>query len=81
MTRSTQPGTRNPLLALPAMTRLRGLTPESREAISALLGDISADARMRSDKAWRTRKGPMAAYWKALSVYARHTRLALRASA
>ena len=78
MMRSAQAMTRNPMLALPAMAKVRALPPEAQEAISALLSEISADARTRADKAWRTHKAPMATYWKALSVYARHTRLALR---
>ena len=30
------------------------------------------DAAQRAQKSWRTHKAPMALYWKAVSVYARH---------
>ena len=43
-----------------------------------ILKDISADARVKAEKCWRTHKAPMAAYWKAVAVYAGHTARALR---
>jgi hypothetical protein len=76
--RSNRADVRNPLLALPAMTRLRALPMPVREALRALLLDLSDDARARADKCWRTRKAPMAVYWKVVAVYARHTARALR---
>lgn len=68
----------NPLLALPALARLRALDAETREALRGLLLDLRADARSRAEKSWRTRKAPMAAYWAAVSVYAGHLARALR---
>lgn len=68
----------NPVLALPAVARLRELPPESREALRAVLEDLRIDAATRAEQAWRRHKGPMAAYWKAVSVYARHIRRAIR---
>ena len=72
MNRSSRPDVRNPILALPSMTRLRDLDPGQRAAVEAVLRDISRDAAARADKAWRSHKAPMAAYWKAVSVYAKH---------
>ncbi len=63
---------RNPLLALQSAERLVGLPDESRQALRALLLDLSADANERAQHCWRKSKAPMAAYWKAVSVYARH---------
>jgi hypothetical protein len=68
----------NPVLALPAMHRLAALDPAAREAVEAILADIAADARERANESWRKHKGPMAAYWKAVSVYAGHIRKAMR---
>lgn len=74
MIRSLRTDVRNPLLSLPAAARIAGLSPEAREAIAALLADISQDARKRAEKCWRTHKAPMAAYWKAVAVYAGHAK-------
>ena len=76
--RSTRPEVRNPVLGLPAVERLLALPPESREAIAALMGDLSHDARVRAQESWRKNKGPMAAYWKAVGAYATHIRRAVR---
>lgn len=83
MTRSRQDpagraAVRNPILALPAMTALRQLTPDTRTALRAILIDLAADARTRADESWRRHKAPMAAYWKAVSVYAGHIARVLR---
>lgn len=77
-TRSVRADVRNPLLALPAMAELLALPPEQRAALRRLLRDVAIDARSRAEKCWRTHKAPMAAYWKAVSVYAGHTARALR---
>lgn len=77
MSRSSRVEIRNPLLALPSMRLLRQLPPDQRRAIEALLRDLSADAGERAQKSWRTHKAPMAAYWKAVSVYAKHAARAL----
>jgi hypothetical protein len=62
------------------MQQLRALPPEQRAALKAVLRDIALDARFRAEKCWRTHKAPMAAYWKAVSVYAGHTARALSIS-
>ena len=72
MNRSSLQAVRNPVLALPAAGRLGDLPPEARRALSLLLRDLRADAATRADVAWRRRKGPMAVYWRAVSVYAGH---------
>lgn len=76
--RSQRTDVRNPLTRLPAAERLAALPPESRAALRELLRELSADARSNADKAWRTHKAPMAAYWKACAVYARHAALLCR---
>lgn len=76
--RSIKPDVRNPVLALPAIRQLRDLDDSSREALRAILRDLAIDARQRADESWRRHKAPMAAYWKAVSVYAGHLARALR---
>jgi hypothetical protein len=78
MTRSLRTDVRNPVLALPAVARLRSLDQASKDALAAILRDIAADARVRADKCWKKHKAPMAAYWKGVAVYAGHTARALR---
>ncbi|MDK9702405.1 MAG: hypothetical protein OEL20_04645 [Sulfuritalea sp.] len=63
---------RNPLMALPAAKALDQLPIEAKVALRALLREISADARVRAEKCWRSHKGPMALYWKCLAVYSNH---------
>jgi len=72
---------RNPVLGLPACGDLARLSPEARTALRRVMLDLSADARRRAEKSWRSHKGPMAAYWKAVAVYARHIAVALRKEA
>lgn len=74
MTRSLRTDVRNPLLLLPSAQLLKHLPHEAQMAIRALLKEIADDARCRADKCWRTHKAPMAAYWKAVAVYASHSR-------
>ena len=75
VTRSNRAVVRNPILAMPSIDELRAM-PESHQ-VARLLRDIALDARGRADKCWRTHKAPMAAYWKAVSVYAGHIARAL----
>ena len=71
--RSSRPDVRNPLLSLPAAARIAALPPEARAALRALCTDLSKEARAKAEQCWRSHKAPMAAYWKAVSVNARHT--------
>jgi hypothetical protein len=70
--RSSKREVRNPVLRLRSADDLRRLDPQAREAPRAVLLDLRRDARMQADTAWRRHKAPMAAYWKAVSVYAGH---------
>lgn len=72
--RSIAAHVRNPLLDLPSARRIRALPPDTRMALADLLGELSRDARDRAERSWRRHKAPMAAYWKAVSVYAAHLR-------
>ena len=77
--RSNRAEIRNPILALPAIARLRELDPEVRVALQELLLDLQQDARARAETSWRRRKPPVAAYWAACGVYAGHIARAIGA--
>jgi hypothetical protein len=79
--RSSAPEVRNPLLALPAMEALLALPLEQRGPLASLLEELSTQAHEHAERSWRQRKGPMAAYWRAVGVYARHTARALATAA
>ena len=70
--RSTRLEVRNPVLALPGVKAVLALPPEVRAVLAGLFTDIALDCRARANKAWFSHKAPMAAYWKAVSVYAGH---------
>jgi hypothetical protein len=70
--RSNRAEVRNPVLSLPAARRLREMPREQRDPIAALLLELGDDASRRAAEAWRKHKAPMAVYWKAVAVYARH---------
>lgn len=76
--RSTRADVRNPILVLPSAKRLRLLPPTTRSELSSLLYELRADAQARADDCWRRHKAPMAAYWKAVGVYAGHIARVLR---
>ena len=71
----------NPLLGLHAVQQLLELPADQRAKLSGLLRELRADADRQAENAWAKRKGPMAAYWRAVSTYARHTAHALNAGA
>ncbi len=75
--RSNRAIVRNPILALPGFIKLAALPPDARAALRDVLNDIALDSRQRAEKCWRTHKAPMAAYWKACSVYAGHIKKAV----
>lgn len=79
--RSAKREVRNPVLALPAAHAIISLPSSQRLALASILMDLSADAAQRAQAAWRVHKGIMAAYWKAVSVYAKHIARAVRAGA
>lgn len=63
----------NPLTQLPAAQAILALpdSPEKR-LLEQLLREIRHQANAEAENAWKRRKGPMAAYWRAVSTYARH---------
>ena len=67
----------NPLLELPAGRALMELPRKERQAIEAVMRALRRQADEEAERAWRRRKGPMAAYWRAVSTYARHLAHAL----
>lgn len=73
--RSKKAEVRNPLIGLPASRRIKELPSDARAAIAELLTELASDAAIRAEKAWAKSKGPMAAYWKAVAVYAKHARV------
>jgi truncated hemoglobin YjbI len=81
-TRSNRADVRNPVCRLPAAAKIAELPPEAREALAAVLRDLSRDARDQANHCWKKHKAPMAAYWKAVAVYAGHcARLTARSTA
>jgi hypothetical protein len=76
--RSVRASVRNPVLQLSGVAELQMLPYASQAALRRVLKSISADARGRAEKCWRTHKAPMAAYWKAVAVYANHTSRVLK---
>ena len=70
--RSSRSDTRNPLLRLPAAQRIGNLPEPMRAELALLLKELALDARDHAEASWRKHKAPMAAYWKAVSVYAMH---------
>ncbi|WP_220816095.1 hypothetical protein [Pseudomonas paralcaligenes] len=67
----------NPLLRLPAGRALLGLPAEDRARIEAVMRELREQANAEAETAWQRRKGPMAAYWRAVATYARHLAHAL----
>lgn len=67
----------NPLLNLPAGKSLQQLPAGDRSRIEAVMRELRDQANAEADKAWARRKGRMAAYWRAVATYARHTAHAL----
>ncbi len=76
--RSSLAEIRNPVLALPAASRIRELSPDARAILVEIMRDLARDARARAQKSWKQNKGPMAVYWKAVGAYACHLQRALR---
>lgn len=70
-------GYENPLLRLPAGKALMALPAEQRAPLEALLRELRDQANTEAERSWAKRKGPMAAYWRAVSTYARHIAHAL----
>jgi len=76
--RSSRREVRNPILALPAADAIGALPRDQRLALARLLSDLAKQARANADRAWEMRKPPMAAYWAACAVWAKHIAAVLR---
>lgn len=70
--RSTLREVRNPILALPAAKAIMASDAPWRPILRQLLLELRDDCRARAQKAWITRKPPVAAYWAACGVVAGH---------
>lgn len=77
-TRARRANVRNPILTLPAAARLAAFSPSARTELRTVLLDLRRDAQARADDCWRRHKAPMAAYRKAVAVYAGHIARVLR---
>jgi len=77
--RSNRREVRNPVLALPSAVKLQAQPADIRRELAQLFVDLAADATARAHECWRKHKAPMAVYWKAVAVYARHVARMLRA--
>ena len=53
------------------------LDPAQLAALAAVLRALRHQANEKAEESWQKRKGPMAAYWRAVSTYARHLAHAL----
>lgn len=72
--RSLRADVRNPLLRLESAQRIKTLPSDSRAALGELCTEIAQDSRRRAEECWQKHKAPMAAYWKAVAVYAGHVK-------
>ena len=79
--RSASVSVRNPLWDLPSARALRELPAEQRNMMARLLMDIAVEANAKAEASWKKRKGPMAAYWRAVCTYAKHAARAIRGGA
>jgi hypothetical protein len=70
--RASLPKPRNPVLGLKSFRKFATLHPAALDALADLLEEIHSEAALKAEHCWRTRKAPMAAYWRAVSVYAGH---------
>lgn len=72
---------RNPVLGLAAAKDLGEFLadqPELRARFTALLRELGHQADAQAERSWTQRKAPMAAYWRAIGVYARHITRTIR---
>lgn len=62
----------NPLMNLPAAAAIIKLPPVAKAALRAVCLDLAKDAHAKAEYCWKKRKAPMAAYYRAVGVYAGH---------
>lgn len=71
--RGARADVRNPIVLLPeAQALAASLSASQRRLFGDLMRRIAANADAQAEKAWKKRKGPMAAYWRATCTYAKH---------
>ncbi|MDE1905144.1 MAG: hypothetical protein KGH75_01655 [Rhodospirillales bacterium] len=71
--RSAAAETRNPILRLPAMqAMIDQLSPETRRLLGDLLRQLAEQSACEGERCWRRGKAVMGAYWRVVSVYAKH---------
>lgn len=63
---------RNPVLLLPAAQGILALPIEARRPLGLLLRQLADQANDGAHRSIKRNKFVMAAYWKAVSVYAKH---------
>lgn len=64
---------RNPIVLMPeAVALAAALSPGQRRLFGDLMRRMAVEADKNAEKAWRKRKGPMAAYWRAGCTYMKH---------
>jgi hypothetical protein len=69
----------NPILEIPeARQAIAELTAGERDKLARILVAVGRGAERTAQEQWRRRKAPMAAYWFAKGVDARHIARALR---
>lgn len=76
--RSLRAEIRNPVLGLASFKQLWTLDADVKRQLSELLTELGQEAAQKAQNSWTKNKAPMAVYWKAVSVYARHIARALR---
>ena len=75
MNRSSQPETRNPLLALPAaqdLAQLMADNPELKRTFKQLCRELKRQCKAQEANAIKRRKGPMVSYWMSTGTWAGH---------
>lgn len=70
--RSASLEVRNPILKLASAAKLQALPEDAKLALVEVLMELRLDCQNNADKCWKKHKAPMAAYWKAASVYVGH---------
>lgn len=63
---------RNPVLMLPAAQSILELPIEVRRPLGLLLRQLAEQASEKGKLNWKQNKAMNAAYWKVVSVYAKH---------
>lgn len=70
--RSARREVRNPILAMPEIKELQALPLDQRRLIAKVARAVAARANEQAEVAWKRRKGPMAAYYRATCTIAKH---------